>query len=225
MVIGNGMLAKAFSNFKTEDEVIIFASGVSNSKETNPSSFEREKSLLENCITKFPDKKTVYFSTGSIYDTELFQSRYVQHKLEMERIIRGQCKKHVIFRLTNPIGFTGNNNTILNFLVHQIEQQQQFSVWKNAERNLMDIDDVVLICNHIIVNHNNLTIDIANPENYKVLDIITAIELHSNKKAICILEDKGGKPEVGNSTPLETYKKLGITFGPNYLENLLKKYF
>ena len=39
MVIGNGMIANAFKQYENDDEVIIFASGVSNSKENNDSEF------------------------------------------------------------------------------------------------------------------------------------------------------------------------------------------
>ena len=36
MVIGNGMVAKRFGSYKINDQFLIFASGVSNSKNINP---------------------------------------------------------------------------------------------------------------------------------------------------------------------------------------------
>ncbi|MEJ2498930.1 MAG: hypothetical protein P8Y46_06430 [Sulfurovaceae bacterium] len=50
MIIGNGMLAHEFSDYKDDNDIIIFASGVSNSGETRESEFEREKELLTKTI-------------------------------------------------------------------------------------------------------------------------------------------------------------------------------
>jgi hypothetical protein len=47
MIIGNGSLANIFiEKFKDDENIIIFASGVSSSKETRESEFNREKELL-----------------------------------------------------------------------------------------------------------------------------------------------------------------------------------
>jgi len=46
MIIGHGLLAKAFEDrFATDPRVCIFASGVSNSQCTDPTVFERESIL------------------------------------------------------------------------------------------------------------------------------------------------------------------------------------
>ena len=45
MVIGNGLVASAFSKYKNDDDVIIFASGVSNSSTNKKEEFEREINL------------------------------------------------------------------------------------------------------------------------------------------------------------------------------------
>ena len=71
MVIGNGLLAKSFSKYKDDDQVIIFASGVSNSKEVNPEAFMREMDLLRSITNK--DALLVYFSTCSVYDWPFYR--------------------------------------------------------------------------------------------------------------------------------------------------------
>jgi hypothetical protein len=43
MVVGDGMMTEAFSAFRDNAEVVIFASGVSNSLEIDPAAFHREK--------------------------------------------------------------------------------------------------------------------------------------------------------------------------------------
>ena len=52
MIIGNGLLAKAFIEYKNNDEIVIFASGVSNSLEEKQSEFKRETDLLKLAILK-----------------------------------------------------------------------------------------------------------------------------------------------------------------------------
>jgi hypothetical protein len=80
MVIGNGMVAIRFESYKTNDEFLIFASGVSNSKNINPEVYERELILLQRSIQENREKIFVYFSTCSIYDPEEENSKYVLHK-------------------------------------------------------------------------------------------------------------------------------------------------
>jgi len=48
MVIGNGMIAKAFSQYKNNPKVLLFASGVSRSNEKEEASFLREKELIKS---------------------------------------------------------------------------------------------------------------------------------------------------------------------------------
>ena len=68
MVLGNGLLANAFSAFKDDKDVFVFASGVSNSKENNPLEFEKEFQLLKDKIRENTGVKLIYFSTCSIFN-------------------------------------------------------------------------------------------------------------------------------------------------------------
>ena len=62
MVIGNGLLANTFRKYEDSDSIIIFASGVSNSKEINKSEFKREFDLLKTMLVFKETKKIIYFS-------------------------------------------------------------------------------------------------------------------------------------------------------------------
>ena len=68
MIVGNGLIASLFYDVDRED-VIFFASGVSNSLETELSEFQREEDLIRETFTQNPDKLFAYFSTCSIYDS------------------------------------------------------------------------------------------------------------------------------------------------------------
>ena len=68
MIIGNGLIAKALIEIDAP-EMVFFASGVSNSLETNKASFEREVELFKKTIAENKDRKFIYFSTLSIDDS------------------------------------------------------------------------------------------------------------------------------------------------------------
>ena len=85
MVIGSGMMATSFADY-VDDNIVIFASGVSNSKEKNLEAYKREEKLLYSVIQKNLDKTIVYFSTCSIYDDSVNSSEYVKHKILMEKM-------------------------------------------------------------------------------------------------------------------------------------------
>ena len=154
MVIGNGMVARRFESYKTNDQFLIFASGVSNSKNINPEAYARELLLLQTTIKQNPEKILVYFSTCSVYDPGEENSKYVVHKKQIEQLIQSNQRRFCIFRVSNLVGHSGNRNTILNFYVYHILNGINFDLWTNATRNLIDIDDMYQIADDILKKGN-----------------------------------------------------------------------
>lgn len=152
MIIGNGMLATAFKQYKEDPNVIIFASGVSNSKETKESNFKREIDLLS--LFKSADQQLVYFSTCSIYDKSLLNSKYINHKLHIENYITNNFKNYIIFRLPNVIGHTNNNNTSFNYFRNKIINREEILIQKNAIRYIIDVEDLPRLLQSIISFYN-----------------------------------------------------------------------
>ena len=109
MIVGKGLIASQFNDWWKEKDVIIFASGVSNSKEVKQSAYQREKHLIKTFFSS--EKLFVYFSTCSIFDKTLKKSLYVKHKLEIEKLIKNNFTNYFILRLPNVIGKTKNQNT------------------------------------------------------------------------------------------------------------------
>ncbi|MFN5841955.1 MAG: hypothetical protein ACK45G_01855, partial [Bacteroidota bacterium] len=66
MIVGSGLLANAFSSFRSVDDMVIFASGVSNSTSTDRNQYDREVELLRKYINR--QAKLIYFSTVSVFD-------------------------------------------------------------------------------------------------------------------------------------------------------------
>lgn len=227
MVIGSGMIAKRFSSYADNDRTLVFASGVSNSSSTEEREYKREEELLRQSILEHPEKTLVYFSTCSIYDPSLQQSVYVKHKLKLEQLIQQNAGTSIIYRVSNPVGYTKNKHTVLNYFATHVKEQLPFTVWKYASRNLIDMDDVFALCNQIIEGGecNNSIVNIANPVNYPVTMIIRALEKHFSVKSKYSLADKGNSPLIDTSVIQPLFSKLRIEFNNDYLDNLLKKYF
>ncbi len=227
MVIGNGMIANRFMDYKNDKSIVIFSSGVSNSKDRAEENFLREFNLLNQTIRNNPDKTIVYFSTCSIEDGDLALSPYVIHKKKIEKFIKQNVKRYYLFRVSNLAGVSNNPYTILNYFIFNIHSGHSLTVWKNASRNIIGIDDMHSIINYFLREEKgmNTTINIANPKNYSVSYIITCIEEHLNKKAICNEIEKGDNYKIDVSAIEPVISKLNIQFDNNYMPSLLKKYY
>lgn len=117
MVIGNGDIAQQLYR-ADKPFVTFFASGVSNSRQEDEKEYEREIALL----TKQPkDQHLVYFSSLCIYYS---QTRYAQHKVQVERLIKEQFQAYTIVRLGN-ITWGRNPNTIINYFKLQYHYRRE----------------------------------------------------------------------------------------------------
>jgi nucleoside-diphosphate-sugar epimerase len=225
MIIGNGLLANAFEEFREDDSTIIFASGVSNSKETNLAAFNRERGLLLECLSL--DKKIIYFGTCSVNDLSEKKMPYVQHKLEMEALVSARARKFTIFRLPQVIGGLKNPHTLVNYIYRAIQESRTFELWNKSERNLIDISDVMDTCSYIIKKElfENSIINVASPININIKRLVVALEKILKKNAIFYEVEKGSPLNLDVSSVLDIYKILGICFNENYTENVLRKYY
>ena len=118
MIIGNGDIAKALP---VRDDLLFFASGVSNSRETNEDAYRREEQLLMQQDKK---KHLVYFSSLCVFYSD---TRYAKHKKLMEDTIRMYWEHYTIIRIGN-IDFGENPNTIINFLRNQYKKGEKLDI-------------------------------------------------------------------------------------------------
>lgn len=75
-VTGNGMIAPRFSSHRHQEEVVIFASGVPDSRETCPEAFCRERQLVEETLIQLSGQLLVSFITTSVNDPSELNSPY-----------------------------------------------------------------------------------------------------------------------------------------------------
>lgn len=227
MIIWNGLIAKAFEYYKENDNILVFASWVSNSQNKDLNEFEREINLLKDNLENNKNKLFIYISSCSIEDETLKDSLYVKHKINAENIIKNNSNSYLIIRTSNPVWFTKNKNTFLNFLFNKIKNWENFKIWKNANRNLIDVEDLFKISKDIIDNKIliNKTINIANKLNFPILKIVKIFEEHLNLKANYDMEDSWWTPTIELKEIENIIKKLWIIFWEDYIENIIKKYY
>lgn len=226
MIIGNGMLAKSLKKINDE-KFIYFCSGVSNSKETNELEYEREKKLLIDYY--YEDKCLIYFSSYFVGIDNYLEQRYYRHKFEIENQIKENFKHYKIFRLPQVVGISKNSHTLTNFLNNSILNNLQINVYKDVKRNLIDVEDVVVILKYL--NENNLVsneiVNLIATQSFEIIKIVEIFELILNKKAIkkvSMSDEKDFSINISDEIK-EIYDFLNITFDERYLENLIKKYY
>lgn len=222
------MLATSFSpDYGGSGAVLIHAAGVSNSSCVDPREFEREGALLQDSLSEHQDAEVfVYFSTCSVLDPDLRGAPYVLHKKEMERLVRSH-PHHLILRLPQLAGRSKNPHTILNFLYGKISRSERFTVWRNATRNVIDVEDVVKIARRLIgeTGIRRDTLSIANTRNHGVDDIVSVFEAICGKTSIYDVIDKGRPYAIDVQRIMPLLRAAEVDFGPDYLYDVLRKYY
>ncbi len=184
MIIGNGLLASGFiKKGKEYKDYIIFASGVSNSKETDQNNFDREKNLIIKTINENKKLTFIYFSSILVGITD---NKYYNHKLEMESIIKNLTNNYVIFRVPQIIGKNGNKNNLINFIKSSIVENKEITIFHNVARAIIDIKDLVKIVDYCRDVHDlteeHKTVTVSYIEKIYVSDLVDEISLILNKK-------------------------------------------
>lgn len=228
MIIGSGLLAQAFTPaFIHRVDVCIYAAGVSNSGCNEVLEFVRERERLTDALLQADHVSAfVYFGTCSVVDPEMQNTSYVQHKLEMEKIV-GKHPRNLIFRLPQVAGKTPNPYTLLNFLYARISQGESFDLWSKAKRNIIDVVDVGIIAQQLIENNStrNKIINIANIASYEMASIVAVMERIVGRRAIYNVVEHGSEYCIDTSEMLEVLDKVNVKFGEDYLEKIITKYY
>jgi nucleoside-diphosphate-sugar epimerase len=224
MVVGNGLIAKSFKSYLEKDDVIIFASGVSNSSisEKDNISFQREKDLINEYL-KYKDKKFIYFSTCSISDVSKINP-YIEHKIKMEKLIESNHDNYLIFRLPIVIGVSDNNNTFFNNIKLKIIKGDTITIYNNISRYIIDVDDLSNILPTFIENDKNRIINVCFNNKDFVSNIIETMEYILCKKCNKIFKDIGYNSDIDNGYFISKLESMNYIFDTNYNINVLKKY-
>ena len=74
---------------------------------------------------------------------------------------------------------------MLNYFINAIKNNALIDIWKNAERNLLDIEDLFILSEKLINKKafKNQIVNIASRKNLSVFSIVKEIETFLNMKA------------------------------------------
>ncbi|MFC3657807.1 hypothetical protein FZ025_05545 [Xanthomonas hyacinthi] len=227
MIVGRGLLASAFDAHAIEAlETTLFASGVSNSNETDPSAYAREQALLEEHLAAATGM-FVYFSTCSIEDPDRGNGHYGRHKVRMEQKVIERGGDYLVLRLPQVVGLTGNPHTLTNFLANRLRSGEPIPMWSGAVRCLIDVEHVAAITMSLLRSSGlrQVLATLAPPEVITMPELVDAMEsimgLTARRE---IVERKGGaRPDA--ALMVKMAPTLGIDVSPGYTWRLLQKYY
>lgn len=226
MIVGSGMMARAFAAFGPDPRTLIFASGVSNSLEADPAAFRRERDLLERTRAAHPEALLVYFGTCSVHDPDRRDTPYVRHKLAMESLLERLGGDWMVLRLPLAIGPSHRSPTLAQFLHDRISRGEPFEVWANAIRYPIDVDDARRIAERLVADPaaRNRRIEVALRP-FPVSAFVRAMEAVVGKPARCSYTQRGEPYTLECPEATRLAAELGLDIGEGYLERVLGKYF
>lgn len=226
MIVGKGLLARAFEpHFEESHDVLVFASGVSNSLETRLGEFAREEALLRQLLAG-ERKRFVYFGSCGVTSAESELTPYMQHKRSMESLVLS-APHGLVLRLPQVVGRTENHHTLTNFLRDHIVSGEHFTVWAHAERNLIDIDDIVKIGARLAkeLPTEATVVSIAAARSLLMPEIVEIFERVLGNAANCSYVEKGTPMVIDTAMAESLSSQLGIDLGGGYIERVIAKYY
>jgi len=222
MIVGNGLLARAFNTYKDDPNVLLFASGVSNSAEQGVDAYAREFDLLASYSNT--SMKLVYFSTVSIFDQDLQDSSYIKHKLRIEQYIASTFSSYVIFRLPNVVGATANNSTFFNGIKNRIVEDGKVFIKKNAIRYLIDVDDLSNLLPSIIERVDKVAVNVNFNNKSSAQRLVSLIGRLLGVEYEEVLVEGGSNYTPDNTQFLSYIPHNSVGFTEDYDYIVLKKY-
>lgn len=219
MIVGHGLVASAFiGSVFDSDQYILFASGVSNSTESNDAAFIREVALLNQYLTK--NKTLIYFSTTSIFDPTKKDTAYIRHKLNIEHLIMASVEWYMIVRLPILIGHSKNAFTLVNFMVNAIREKRQIQLHSKACRHLLDVDDLApALTPFHSQSKRQAIINILGSQNIAVPMLVSKLESILHTKGVFSWQDEGACYEIPHGAG-----EIVLIDRLNYIDEILYKY-
>lgn len=222
MIIGNGLIAKSFKKEKFFfKDVIIFASGISNSKNIDLYEFQKEMDLIKKILKKKNTEKFIYFSSLDVYRN--VKTPYIRHKINIEKLLIKE-KNVLIVRLPQLIGNSKNEFTLFNYFRFNLKKNKKIIIFKNFYRNFIDVDDLVKSTKKLNLKKNNFKIlNIFNAKSIKIIDVLQFfIKQKIVKNRLFELNLK--KDLFYYDTSKFYNEKCMVVDKKNYYQKLFKKY-
>ncbi|MGO4551483.1 NAD-dependent epimerase/dehydratase family protein [Lysobacter sp. 2RAF19] len=223
-IVGHGMLARAMAPVvHPRHACVVFASGVSNSTETDPAAFAREAALLRERLEDW--RPLLYFSSCGVADAFEARRPYIRHKQAMEDLVVANGGR--VVRLPQVVGRTDNTHTLTNYLRDRIVHGEHFELWAHAERNLVDVDDVARIVGALLDAwpRDAHVVTVACPVSTPMPRIVDVFERVLGRKANYTPLDLGHPMPIDAPLAQAIARRIGIDFDAGYLERVIGKYY
>lgn len=227
MIIGNGLLARAFdAEAVAALGATLFASGVSNSNERSELAFERERELLLRHLDAFVGRSFVYFSTTSIGDADRGSTPYARHKRRMEEAVSGH-PGHVILRLPQVVGRTSNPHTLTNYFADHIRSGRPFEAWSKARRRIMDVDTVARLTTVLLARPSPapMVAELVPSEAVSIPELVGMLEQVLGRTACVTWVSRGGQDDADPRLALALAAEVGEDIGAGYTLGTIRKYY
>lgn len=216
------MIAQSFKDYDF-GPVCIFASGVSDSTESDTSKYLKEYELVKRMLNESKSNLFVYFSTLSVLKCDY--TEYVKHKLFIEFYIKSVTNNFLILRLPNIVGKTKSENQLLPFLYNSLLKKEKIQVKKDTLRDLIDVEDLPKIVEFCIDKNINGIINTSLENKIKVIDIIDyLIKINDIKDSNVELIDGHQNIEYVNDIKnyYEDLSMKNVNLNPN---KIIEKYY
>ena len=115
------------------------------------------------------------FNLGMIKVLDKIDNLYYQHKLSIENYIKKNCINYKIYRIPQILGYSGNNDNLVNYFVNKIKKNEEISLYKNVKRSILDVDDLKKIVDINLTNSKNETLNISSIEKISVINLCKKI--------------------------------------------------
>ena len=146
MIVGRGDIASVLND---RDGAIFFVSGVSNSNETRESEFMREIELLD----KQDKTKCIFYFSSIALDDVNKNSQYLQHKRNMELLVKSNFENYNIIRIGN-ITWGSNPNTFINYIKNKKSKGETVEI-KDEYKYVIDKEQLVLLTDNLPLTGQN----------------------------------------------------------------------
>jgi UDP-2-acetamido-2,6-beta-L-arabino-hexul-4-ose reductase len=224
MIVGFGLIGSSLMSVDYSG-VTVFASGVSNSQETNQGSFSRERELLKRHLSQPRESHLIYISTCSVHDSLQNASPYIEHKKEMEKLVLSEPRTSIV-RLPNVVGPNGNKRNLVNYLVGAITSGERVFVQELAKRYLLGVDEMRALIHAYISQgpEEGAIVEFAPPFSTPVLELVAQIEQILDLEANVEIAGGGSSYPIDFGSTAHFSKAIGLEFPENYTNLILKKW-
>ncbi|THA82870.1 NAD-dependent epimerase/dehydratase family protein [Streptomyces sp. A0592] len=236
-IIGNGFLARHLAPLSAgHPKVTVLAAGVP----THPlpdAEHRREAALVEDavrdCLRR--DRMLVFFSTVSMYGgpggagdedgPEVASTRYGQHKLDLERLVKASGVRHLVLRLGYVLGPDEPGFRLLTALVTQV-LAGRVRVQRGARRDMVHVADFTTVVDALLrTGVCDETVNVASGDCVEVADVVRHLERRLGVTAQWQVTDDSIEhcPSVRKLRRLVPgLERLG--FGPGYHRSAIDRY-